>query len=81
MSNDVGLIGASDDEHLAYAAGEQRVIFTHDADFLSLATQRDHFGLAYCHPEARSIGQILASLLLIYECLTPEEMRNHVEFL
>src|SRR5687768_3673746 len=78
MSNDVGLIGARDDAQLEYAVAEERVIFTHDADYFSLAQQRDHWGLAYCHPEARSIGQILAGLLLIHDCLTPEEMRNHI---
>src|SRR5262245_63370005 len=64
MPNDVGLIGASYEAHLKFAAGQQRVIFTHDADFLSLAHQGDHWGLAYCHGEARTIGQVLADLRL-----------------
>lgn len=82
MPNDVGLIGAPDEAHLAFAVAQQRVIFTHDDDFLSIAHRSgDHWGLAYCHIEARSIGQILAGLLLIFDCLTPAEMRNHVEFL
>jgi hypothetical protein len=82
MPNDVGLIGASDEAHLAFAFSQQRVIFTHDDDFLSLAAGgSEHWGLAFCHAEARSIGQILAGLLLIVDCLAPEEMRNHIEFL
>jgi hypothetical protein len=40
-----------------------------------------HAGIAYCHPQLRSIGEIIAALMLIRDCLTPEEMENHVEFL
>lgn len=29
----------------------------------------------------RSIGQLLRSLILLIDCLGPEAMRNHVEFL
>jgi predicted nuclease of predicted toxin-antitoxin system len=82
MPIDVGLIAASDDEHLDFAAREQRVIITHDEDFLvHAASGRQHFGIAYCHVQARSIGQILSGLLLIYDCLSPADMRNHIEFL
>ncbi len=41
---DVGLRGASDDEHLAYALANERVLVTHDADFLEF-----HFAGARRH--------------------------------
>lgn len=79
---EAGLIGAPDEVHLAFAFDQQRVIFTHDDDFLAIAWRgAEHLGIVYCHQESRTIGQILAGLLLISDCLTAEEMRNHVEFL
>ena len=55
---------------------------THDADFLRHASQSsDHPGIAYCHMGARSMGEIIRSLILIYKVLTPEEMAGHVEHL
>jgi predicted nuclease of predicted toxin-antitoxin system len=61
---------------------ERRVIVTHDADFLRLANRSsEHPGIAYCHKTARSTGDIIRSVILIYEALTPEEMVGQVEFL
>jgi hypothetical protein len=81
-SHDAGLLQSSDERQLAFAVSQQRVLVTHDEDFLALAQRGvEHGGIAYCHPEARTIGQIIAGLLLIRDCLTAEEMRNHIEFL
>jgi hypothetical protein len=81
-SNETGLCKASDDRQLAYSLEQGRVFVTHDEDFLILAKQKvEHAGIAYCHPESRSIGQIISGLILIHDCLTPDDMRNHVEFL
>jgi predicted nuclease of predicted toxin-antitoxin system len=53
MPNDVGLIGASDEEQLAFALREHRAIFTHDDDFLALAHRgTEHWGIIYCHPQS-----------------------------
>ena len=72
----------SDERQLAYARQENRVIVTHDDDFLRLAaTNSDHAGIAYCHKEARTIGQIISALRLIYQVLTPDEIRGRVEYL
>jgi hypothetical protein len=38
-------------------------------------------GIAYYPAQGRSIGQVIRSLLLIWEVYEPEEMRNRVEFL
>jgi predicted nuclease of predicted toxin-antitoxin system len=64
------------------ARAEGRVIVTHDADFLRFASENsDHPGIAYCHKTRRSIGEIVRSLILIFEAMTPEEMTGRVEFL
>jgi hypothetical protein len=79
---EAGLRAASDKEQLAYARREQRVLVTHDADFLRLATaDSDHAGIAFCPRTGRSIGDIIRSLLLIHELLTPEEIARRVEYL
>ena len=71
-----------DDVHMDHIRSEGRVIVTHDADFLRRASRdTDHPGVAYCHMGTRSMGQIIRTLILIWEVLTPEEMRGRVEFL
>jgi len=81
-TTDAGLLGASDEEHLAFAGREGRVCVTHDADFLAIAAaSSDHAGIAYCAPQARSIGQIVRYLCLMNDCLEPREMEGKVEFL
>jgi hypothetical protein len=81
-SQERGLLEAPDDQQLAFALAEKRVLVTHDEDFLAHAKAgAPHGGIAYCHPQLRSIGQIIAALLLIRDCLTADEMENHVEFL
>ncbi|GJM41715.1 MAG: hypothetical protein DHS20C20_19970 [Ardenticatenaceae bacterium] len=72
----------SDREHLEYAAKDGRVVVTHDRDFLRMASQGDnHAGIAYCHKDSRSIGEIIRALQLIYDVLTPAEMTNQIEYL
>ncbi|MEX2188785.1 MAG: DUF5615 family PIN-like protein [Pirellulales bacterium] len=81
-SRDAGLLGADDAVQLAHASTQRRVLVTHDEDFLALAPRvAEHAGIAFCHCESHSIGQTIAALLLIRDCLSDEEMRNHVEFL
>ncbi len=77
---DAGLCGGDDPAHLAFARSQSRVIVTHDEDFLALhAGGASHFGIIYCHQGTRSVRELIRALLLIHECLTPEDMKNHVE--
>jgi hypothetical protein len=39
-----------------------------------------HWGVAFCKKNARSLGEIIRSLVLIYEVLSPEEMRGWIEY-
>jgi predicted nuclease of predicted toxin-antitoxin system len=79
---DAGLRTGNDPAHLDFIRREGRVVVTHDADFLRYASQsRDHPGIACCHMGARSMGEIIRSLILIYEVLTSKEMAGHVEYL
>jgi Domain of unknown function (DUF5615) len=79
---DAGLLHAGDEDHIAYAVLSVRVVFTQDKDFLRLHSAGvEHRGIAFCQHRSRGIGQIINSLLLIWEIYEPEEMVNHVEFL
>jgi predicted nuclease of predicted toxin-antitoxin system len=81
-SSDAGLIGAADEYQLAFALREQRVIVTHDRDLLRLhSIGVEHAGIAYCHLEARTIGEMIRHLCLMHDCLSEDEMRGKVEHL
>jgi predicted nuclease of predicted toxin-antitoxin system len=79
---EAGLLCASDQEQLRFAASQQRVIVTHDADFLRMdAAGPAHTGIVYLRPEKRSLGEIIRLLVMLWELLGPDEMRGHVEYL
>ena len=80
-TREAGLLRASDEDQLAYALPQGRVIFTQDRDFLRLhAAGVPHAGIAYCDKDTRSIGEIIVWLVLIWEVYEPEEMANRVEY-
>jgi predicted nuclease of predicted toxin-antitoxin system len=81
-SNDVELLGATDEVQIAYARAEGRVIVTHDKDFLAInAGSVHHEGIAYSRQGKRSIGQIILALTQIWERMEPEEMRDWLVYL
>jgi predicted nuclease of predicted toxin-antitoxin system len=81
-SPEEGLIGASDERQLAYALSQQRVIFTFDDDFLSLAsTGIEHYGIIYTRQQRQPIGKIISNLVLTWECLEPQYTYKNIEFL
>jgi predicted nuclease of predicted toxin-antitoxin system len=78
----VGLLGATDARQAAFALPEGRVIFTQDRDFLRLhAAGTPHAGLAYCRQHARSIGEIIRGLTLLWETMEPARMRDWLVYL
>jgi len=81
-STEARVLSKNDEEQLEFALKENRVLVTHDNDFLRMAGQSsEHPGIAYCHLEARSIGEIIRALQLIYEVLLPHEIFGHIEYL
>ena len=58
------------------------MLVTHDPDFLRLHQQgQQHAAIAYCQQGTRTIGHLVAALVLIYEALEPGEIAGRVEFL
>ena len=81
-TTDAGLLSSSDERHIAFALDQDRVLVTHDADFLRIhAAAPEHAGIVYCRTGMLTIGQIIAGLVLIHDCLSPDDMRRQVEFL
>jgi predicted nuclease of predicted toxin-antitoxin system len=79
---DAGLRTQSDELHLVFIREDQRVIVTHDDDFLIMASDiTDYPGIVYCAPNSRSVGEIIRSLILIYEVYSPEEMSGRIEYI
>ena len=78
---EAGLLGATDETHLARAGADGRVLFTQDEDFLRLhAKGTPHAGIAYAR-QGTSVGDIIRGLMLIYQLLGPDDMKGHVEYL
>lgn len=74
-------VGVTDEEHLAFALAERRVVVTQDDDFLRLASPgKDHAGIIYA-PQYTSIGDIIQGLVLIHQVLDAEDMIGNVEYL
>ena len=75
------MLGASDEEHIALAKREGRVIFTQDDDFLRLHSKGiKHSGIVYAH-QRTPIGDIVRGLMLICQILESDDMESHLEFL
>jgi len=76
-----------DDERLLERAAElDRVVFTHDDDFLGIADRwqqagRLFPGLVYAHQLSVTIGKAIGDLELIAKTSDSEELRNKVQFL
>jgi hypothetical protein len=78
----VGLRGAADESHLAFALAEKRVLVTFDADFVEFHDAGAvHAGIVYCPPASRPIGEVIRHLCLIHDCMTSDEMSGRVEFI
>ena len=78
---DAGMLGATDDRHLALASAEERTLFTQDRDFLRLNRRGvQHAGIVYAR-EGTSISRMITGLRRVYETKTPEDMVGHVEYI
>lgn len=78
---EAGMRGASDENHLALAYEQRRIVFTQDADFLRLAAAgHKHAGIVYA-PQRTALGEIIRGLVLIFQVLDAEDMMGRVEYL
>ena len=81
-----GMMGKPDSEQLSFATRNGLVLLTSDQDFLRLHLQwlregKTHAGIIYYSQFHVSVGICISGVKLIADFLTPEEMRNHLEFI
>ena len=81
-----GMTGVADTEHFEYASEMQAVIFTHDHHFIEIANTwveegKSHWGVIFVEMNRLSVGECIKRLALYAEVLSPEEMKNQIEFL
>ena len=86
-AREAGMVARADAEHLAFASVQRRVLFSYNAsDYYRLHTEwrmigRAHAGIILVPQQRYSIGELTRRLLHLVSTLTPEQMRNRVEFL
>lgn len=77
---EAGKSGGADREQLSFAMSEGRVMVTMDSDFLLLASEGvSHAGIVFANSQ-RSIGDLIGSLMLVYDVLKAADMMNHIEY-
>lgn len=76
---DAGLRTLSDEDQLAFAVRERRVLVTSDTDFLQPSIDADHPGIVFIPMGKRTIGEIIRALLLVHAVLKADEMRGSIE--
>lgn len=80
-TREAGLLGARDEEHLAFALAQGRVLVTQDVDFVALsAGSAPHAGIVFA-PQHTPVGEIIKGLVLVYHVLSAAEMTGNIEFL
>ena len=81
-THEAGLSSVTDEEQLAFALRDGRVLVTHDSDFLTLAARgTPHAGICYSHQHARSVSDLIKTLSLLAYCVEATDMQNRIEFL
>lgn len=80
-AKDLGKLGLTDEQQIKVANTRRAVIFTHDVDFIRMATERHHPGIIYVHQQKLSVGECINRLKAIAETKSPAEMRNQIVFL
>lgn len=86
-AEEVGFRPRPDEEHLRYAASQNRALFTFNVgDFYRIHTEqlekgRGHAGLILAKQEGFQVGRYMRGLLRLIGKLSADEMRNRAEFL
>jgi hypothetical protein len=84
---DARMIRRKDEEHLSWAAGQGRVLYSfnvgdyHEIHTQWIATGRDHAGIILAQQKRYSTGEQVRRLLRLIGSLTGEAMCNREEFL
>ena len=81
-AHEAGRRSFPDDEQLRFALQQGRVMVTMDSDYIAMSAQGiPHAGIAYTKPGSLSIGEWVQALMLIYDVLDADDMKDYVEYL
>jgi hypothetical protein len=79
---DLGELGDTDINHLQRATEMERVLVTHDADFLRLDAEGiQHADIAFAKHYGSSIGGIVKALIDFHATTGAEDIKGRVKFL
>jgi hypothetical protein len=81
-----GLRGMQDPEVLALAAGQQRILVSHDvgsmpAHFRKFRNDGKHSAGVFLVPQSLEVGTAIGELLLVWLASEASEWENHLEWL
>jgi predicted nuclease of predicted toxin-antitoxin system len=79
--HELGRRGASDEEHVRWAAREGWVVVTGDKDFLRIARTEPHAGILFIARGRANIGFLVRTLTAAFEAETMESLAGHVKYL
>jgi predicted nuclease of predicted toxin-antitoxin system len=80
-TKEAAMLGATDEEQIAYSVAQRRTLFTQDTDFLRIhASGIKHKGIVYAHKKTAT-RDVIRSLMLLCQVLDANDMRDHLEFL
>lgn len=78
---DLGLLGDEDINHLERAVQMGRVLCTHDADYVDMATEGiAHTGIVFGQQHKHTIGAWVEFLTLVHGVYEADELHNLVEY-
>ena len=79
---DLRRLGDSDPNHLLRATTMEMVLCTNDTDYIALAAAgQQHNGIVIGQQDVHYIGAWVRHLELMHAIYSPQEMRNHIEYL
>jgi len=70
-AKDIGKLGLTDEQQIKVATTKRAVIFTHDVDFLRVASEGEHLGIIYVHQQKLGVGECIKRLKAIAETKSP----------
>lgn len=73
------LLGAPDEEQLAFAVENDWILFTFDDDFLTLVNREghDHRGIVYTDQAGKRVGDIVKSIDAYLNLIGPDTVEIH----
>ncbi|HLC19491.1 MAG TPA: DUF5615 family PIN-like protein [Candidatus Nanoarchaeia archaeon] len=79
-ARDAGMLNKEDSTQLFFAKQQNRVIVTHDTDFLELVGNTSHTGLIF-FTQQLSIGEAIEAIEQVYLEYSADDLMNTVLFL